>query len=226
MRDATSAAVRTVAAICLSSAFAVTACAQTVQVPGMESPLGWIHAPRDYQLTKTGIVITAPERSDKYIWSGGGHAPDNAPRLVFDNADRDFIFSTAVSHTFASKYDAGGLFVEADAKHWFKFEFERDYTGAHRIVSVVTNDYSDDANSMEIESDTAYLQVARMGDAFALYVSKDGKGWYLVRIFHFKHTGSLKVGLIAQSPEGQGATIRFSDLKYGAKRIKDIWKGE
>jgi len=198
----------------------------TVNVPGIDAPLRWIQAPLDYQLTKTGIVITAPGKTDKYIDSRGGYAPDNAPRLVFDASDGDFIVSTAVSHKFVGRWDSGGLIVEADAAHWFKFGFERDYTGAHRVVSVVTNVYSDDANAMQIDSDAAYLEVARMGDAFCLYVSEDGKSWYLVRVFNFKYTGSLKVGLIAQCPEGKDATIRFSDLKYSRTRIKDVWKGQ
>jgi regulation of enolase protein 1 (concanavalin A-like superfamily) len=132
----------------------------------------------------------------------------------------------SVSHPFASKYDSGGFIVEVDPRHWFKFEFERDYTGAHRVVSVVTSDYSDDANAMSIDSDSAYLQVARLGDAFYLYESSDGKGWYLVRVFHFEHAGALKVGLIAQCPEGKSVTINFSDVRYRAGRVHDIWKGE
>jgi len=192
----------------------------------LRTPLTWIQTPQAYQVTSNGISITAAGKTDKYIWSGGGHAPDNAAQLVFDDTDSDFVLSTAVTHGFASKYDAGGLLVEADGKRWFKFGFERDYTGAHRIVSVVTNEYSDDANSLEIASDKAYLQVAKMGGSFALYASKDGKGWYLVRIFRFEHAGPLKVGFIAQCPEGPGATIGFSDLKYRATRVKDIWKGE
>ena len=151
----------------LDMALAANLPTQAVKVPGLDMPLSWIPAPPEYRLTQTGIAITAPGKTDKYIHAGGGYAPDNAPLLVFDDTDQDFIFSTAVSHPFASKYDSGGLIVEADSKHWFKFEFERDYTGAHRVVSVVTNDYSDDANAISIDSDSAYLQVARQGDAFS-----------------------------------------------------------
>lgn len=216
-----------VLALCgLRMALAAGAPTQAVKVPGLEVPPSWLHEPLEYRLTKTGIAITAPGKTDKYIHAGGGYAPDNAPLLVFDATDGDFIFSTAVSHPFASKFDSGGLIVEADPKHWFKFEFERDYTGAHRVVSVVTNDYSDDANAMSLDSDSAYLQVARQADAFYLYESADGKAWYLVRAFNFKHAGPLKVGLIAQCPEGKQATITFSDVRYRATRVQDIWKGQ
>ncbi len=213
-------------AICLGTACMAHAQTPTVKVPGIEAPLNWIHAPLDYQLTKTGIAITAPGKTDKYIAAGGDYKPDNATELVFDDASKDFILSTAVSHKFTGEWDSGGLIVEADAAHWFKFEFERDYTGAHRVVSVVTKDFSDDVNAMEINSDTAYFEVAKAGDAFYLYVSADGKTWLLVRTFNFQSKGSLKVGLIAQCPQGKEAAITFSDVRYSPVHIKDIWKGQ
>jgi len=216
----------TLAVFCLGALFAAPAQTQTVKVAGIDAPLSWIHVPLNYKLTKTGIAITAPGKTDKYIAPGDGNTTDNATRLVFDASDGDFIFSTGVSHSFASVWDSGGVIVEADATHWFKFEFERDYTGAHRVVSVVTKDFSDDVNAMEIDSDTEYFEVAKVGDAFYLYVSKDGKSWYLVRAFNLKSTGSLKVGLIAQCPEGKNATLTFSDVKYSPTRIKDMWKGQ
>lgn len=214
------------AALGLAAAHPDVAQARTLEVAGMGKPLSWIHAPVDYKLTRTGIAIKVPGKTDKYIAAGGGYAPDSATRLVFDDSDRDFVFSVRVSHKFASVWDSGGLVVEQDATHWFKFEFERDYTGAHRVVSVVTKDFSDDDNSIAIDSDTAYLEVARTGDAFYLYASQDGKSWYLVRAFNFKSAGPLKAGLIAQCPNGNGATLHFSDVKYTATHIKDIWKGQ
>ncbi len=204
----------------------VTGQERSVKLKGLERPLHWLNPPADYKLTDTGIVITAPGKTDKYIAAGGEYSIDNAPLLVLDDNDQNFILSTKVSHAFASKWDSGGLVVEADATHWFKFEFEGDYTGAHRIVSVVTNEFSDDANSMEFGSDSIYVKVARAGDVFFLYVAQDGKNWYLVRGFKFKSTGPLKVGLIAQCPTGASSTITFSDVRYSPTKIKDMWKGE
>jgi uncharacterized protein len=211
---------------CVDTALAAAGPTPTIKVPGLDVPLSWINAPLEYRLTSSGIVITAPGKTDKYIDARGAYAIDNAPLLVFETADNNFVFHAEISHPFASRWDAGGLVVEADSMHWVKFAFERDYTGAHRVVSVVTNDYSDDANSIEIDSDSAYLEVARMEDALLLYASKEGKSWYLVRAFNFKAAGALKVGLTAQCPRGKNATITFSDLKYTRARLKDIFKGE
>ncbi len=205
---------------------AISAPAQSVKIPGIDAPLQWINAPSTFKVTDTGIVITAPGKTDKYIAAGGEYSINNAPLLVLDNGAENFILSTKVSHAFASKWDSGGLVVEADATHWFKFEFEGDYTGAHRVVSVVTNDFSDDANSMQFDSDSTYFEVARTSDVFYLYVARDGKNWYLVRTFKFKSSRPLKVGLIAQCPTGTSSTITFSDVRYSPTKVKDMWKGE
>ena len=166
-----------ISALCIGRAHFALAQTQAVKVPGIAAPLHWVHSPTDFKITESGIVITAPEKSDKYVAAGGGYAPDNAPLLVFDDSDENFVLSAKVSHPFAGQWDSGGFIVEADATHWFKFEFERDYTGAHRVVSVVTKEYSDDANAMEFNTDSRYFQVAKVGDAFYLYVSADGDSW-------------------------------------------------
>ncbi len=210
------------------SSVAPSAAAQTktINVPGIDAPLHFVNAPVNYKVTDTGIVITAPGKTDKYIAASGEYSVDNAPLLVFDNSDENFVLSTKVSHPFVGKWDSGGIVVEADSKHWFKYEFEGDYTGAHRVVSVVTNEFSDDVNSMQFDSNSYYFRVAKTGDVYYLYVASNGKDWYLVRTFKFRSTGPLKVGLIAQCPQGDAATITFSDVKYSPTKIKDMWKGE
>jgi len=198
---------------------------EAVRIPGLPKPASWINAPLAWEQTPTGMVVVAGPKTDKYNSPDGSNVSDTAPRLLFD-ADKDFIFSAGVSHAFASVWDSGGLIVEADPTHWFKLNFERDYTGARRIVSVVTRDYSDDSNAMELAADIAYLEVAKRDDAFYLFVSKDGANWYLLRAFNVKAAGPLKVGLIAQSPAGNQAKVIFSDIRYSATRINDIWKGK
>jgi len=83
----------TLIALCLSAAFANSARAQSVQVPGLCMPLGWAQSAHAFQVNSNGISITAAGRTYKYIWSGGDSANNNAPQLVFDDSDEDFVFS-------------------------------------------------------------------------------------------------------------------------------------
>lgn len=196
-----------------------------LKIPGVEKNAAWINQATSYHATETGIRIVAGEKTDKYIAPDYSYTFDNAPRLVFE-ADRDFVFSTAIQHPFENKWDGGAIILEADKDNWIKFCFEKDYTGAKRVVSVVTKGISDDANSIELAQNTAYYKMAKKEDTVYLYVSKSGKEWYLVRAINFKYNKTLKLGLLAQSPEGKSNTVNFSDVKYSATTIKDFWSGE
>ena len=62
-----------------------------------------------------------------------------------------------------------------DMNCWAKCCFELTDFGTHAAVSVVTNGDSDDANECNLEEDTAWLQVCRVGNNFAFHYSVDGK---------------------------------------------------
>lgn len=196
-----------------------------VKIPGIDKPVSWINQAAAYQPTATGIQIVAGEKTDKYIAPDYSYSIDNAPRAVFD-ADKDFVFSAVIQHPFENKWDGGALVLEADKDNWIKFCFEKDYTGAKRVVSVVTKGISDDANSIDLPSDTAHFKIAKKTDAVYLYVAKSPNNWFLVRAINFKFNQPLKLGLLAQSPEGKTNTVNFSDVKYSAVTIKDFWVGE
>lgn len=195
------------------------------KIPGIEKAISWVNKPLKYHATDTGIQIVAGEKTDKYIAPDYSYTFDSAPRALFDS-DKDFVFSTAIQHSFDNKWDGGAIILEADKDNWIKFCFEKDYTGAKRVVSVVTKGISDDANSIEIAKNTAYFKMAKKEDTVYLYVSETGKSWYLVRAINFKFNKVLKLGLLAQSPEGKANTVSFSNIKYSATTIKDFWVGE
>jgi regulation of enolase protein 1 (concanavalin A-like superfamily) len=131
-----------------------------------------------------------------------------------------------ISHTFATKWDGGAIVLRQDSLNWVKFCFEKDYTGARRVVSVVTKDISDDCNSVEIPANKVYYKLAKADNVITLYYSMDNKKWFLVRHLQFPNNKPLSVGFLAQSPEGQSCTVSFSEVRYIAKKIKDPYLGE
>lgn len=196
-----------------------------LKIPGIEKNISWVNKPKEFNTKDTGIQIIAGEKTDKYIAPDYSYTFDSAPRALFDS-DRNFIFSTAIQHSFENKWDGGAIILEADKDNWIKFCFEKDYTGAKRVVSVVTKGISDDANSIEFSQNIAYYKMAKKEDTVYLYVSSTGKDWYLVRAINFKFDKVLKLGLLAQSPEGKANSVSFTNVKYSASTIKDFWVGE
>jgi regulation of enolase protein 1 (concanavalin A-like superfamily) len=141
-------------------------------------------------------------------------------------ADEHFVLTASIHHVFASKWDGGALVIKTDSLNWIKFCFEKDYTGARRIVSVATNNISDDANHVAFSKNAAWFKVAKADNVITLYVSNDGKNWLLVRHLQFNSSQRPFVGFLAQSPTGDNCRVTFSNIRYQPVKIKDPYAGE
>jgi regulation of enolase protein 1 (concanavalin A-like superfamily) len=199
--------------------------ADSVKVSSIPKILQWDNRPKDFYFDNTSLTITAGEKTDMFRDPNVTYNTDNAPKLLFE-ADSNFVFVASVQHKFESKWDGGALVIKQDSLNWVKLCFEKDYTGARRVVSVVTKGISDDCNSVELNSDKIFFKIAKADNVITLYYSATGKNWFLVRHFTFDATKKLKVGFLAQSPTGKECKVQFSNLSYTAKKIKDPYIGE
>jgi regulation of enolase protein 1 (concanavalin A-like superfamily) len=196
-----------------------------IRIPGIPKEAQWVNPPSAFHISGHGLEIVASPQTNKYIAADMSMVSDNANRLVFD-ADPNFILSTQIDHPFAKMWDAGCLILEGDTENWIKFCFEGDYTGAKRIVSVVTRGTSDDSNSIALDKNAAYLEMAKIGDVVFLYSSATGRDWFMVRVLKFQFDGNLRLGFLAQTPEGDSNRVHFGHIKYSPTVMKDYWKGE
>jgi uncharacterized protein len=198
---------------------------ETIKIEAIPHLLKWENEPKSYFMDKTGLTIIAGEKTDMFRDPNVTYNTDNAPKLLF-NADPDFVLTASIEHSFSNKWDGGAIVLKQDSRNWVKFCFERDYTGARRVVSVVTKNISDDCNSVQINSNKVYYKVAKAGNVITLYYSLNGAKWFLVRHFQFDTTQPLKVGFLAQSPTGKNCKVKFQNISYAIKKIKDPYLGE
>jgi hypothetical protein len=199
--------------------------AQTLQLSAVPHALRWENTPVSYSLNNNSLSIVAGAKTDMFRDPNVTYNTDNAPKLLF-RPDPDFVLTAAIHHTFDNKWDGGALVLKNDSTQWVKFCFEKDYTGARRVVSVVTKNISDDCNSLEITSDTVYFKMAKAGNVVTLYCSENGEKWLLVRHFQFDAKPGFEVGFLAQSPTGERCAVTFSNITYKAVKIKDPYAGE
>lgn len=197
----------------------------TVKLRAIPHPLVWHNQPLRYAIKKGELHITAGAKTDMFRDPNVTYNTDNAPKLLFE-ADEDFVLSAGIQHAFLSKWDGGAIVLIADSLNWIKFCFEKDYTGAKRVVTVVTKDISDDCNSAAIASNKVYYKIAKADNVITLYYSMDNLHWLLVRHFQFNNKKPLQVGFLAQSPTGNKCTVVFSNIQYKKKKIKDPYVGE
>ena len=94
------------------------------------------------------------------------------------------------------------------------------------VVSVVTLNVSDDANSFIVPDNSIWYRVSRQDNVYALHAATDGKIWQLIRVFTLgKETKNHKVGFLAQSPTGEGCEILFEEINFLQKRLIELRDG-
>ncbi|HVV54302.1 MAG TPA: DUF1349 domain-containing protein, partial [Mucilaginibacter sp.] len=196
----------------LASGIAVQAQA-SLKFAGIPFPLSWENKPLSYNILPKAIIIEAGPKTDMFRDPNVTYNTDNAPKLFF-TPDDNFVLTACIEHHFNSKWDGGAIVLKADKLHWIKFCFEKDYTGQHRVVSVVTNDISDDCNSAPVSGDKVYYKICKADNVITLYFGSDGKHWFLVRHLQFNAKGPLHLGFMAQSPTGMSNTVTFTDITY------------
>ena len=177
------------------------------------------------------ICVDAPAESDFFCNNGAvseeGITPAslcNAPFLYREVAG-DFVLRVKVSHAFRDTYDSASVMVMQDLETWAKACFELTDFGTHAVVSVVTKKESDDANGCNIDGNAVWLQITRVGQAFAFHYSLDGDRFYMMRFFSLPAGPVIKVGLLAQAPQGAGGPRYYEQLSIEQKTVKNIRMG-
>ena len=191
---------------------------------------GWKWLNESRMMTINGeIAIAAPANTDWFNnpvpENGTVQEPvANAP-FFYTEVKGDFVFRARVRPNHRYVYDACALMVIRDEYTWAKAAFEKSDFGTKAAVCVVTDQVSDDANGCNIDQEEAWLQIVRAGDIFCVHYSLDGKRFDMVRLFRLPAGESVKVGLEAQSPAGEGGLRFFSDVSLEHRTVGDIRKG-
>ncbi len=169
----------------------------------------------EYREADGRILIRARPRSDMVVDPQTGAVTSNACYLARE-VEGDFTFSARVSHAFLSTYDACCLIAYADDRLWSKACFECTEEGEHAVVTVMTNGLSDDANSVRIAGDAVWLRMCRKGNVISVQYSEDGADWFFVRILSIPLPEKVRLGILAQSPLGDGGEFAFRDISIEA----------
>ncbi|WP_237163132.1 DUF1349 domain-containing protein [Paenibacillus sp. BIHB 4019] len=187
----------------------------------LSKELSWINEPKSWEVNEhQQLVVQAPPMGDFFIDPAGGNTKNSAP-FLYTLVEGDFYAVTRVAVDMKQTYDSGCLMIMAGEDHWAKLcsEFFDDMPS---ILSVVTRGASDDCVSSDAQIVRPFLRIARAGNSFAFHYSMDGVKWKMVRYFGMDVPATIKVGVVAQSPIGEGSTATFDYLKISTNVIGDI----
>jgi uncharacterized protein len=181
--------------------------------------------------TSSGVVgVTAPPHTDIFA-DPAGAASDiesmlNAATLLGTPPAGDFQLSARVRVDFKSTFDAGVLLLWDDDQHWGKLCFEFSPSGEPMVVSVVTREFSDDANAFSVADQAVWLRVSRVGRTYGYHASTDGAHWQMIR--YFSIGGAIerhRIGFEGQSPTGDGCVATFDEIRFVPERLRDMRNG-
>lgn len=182
-------------------------------------------------MTEGRLVIQAGAKTDFFrntdVVSETGITPEslsNAPFLYKEVAG-DFVMRVKVSHEFLDTYDAACIMVMRDLDVWAKACFEQTDFDTHAVVSVVTDHTSDDANGSNIDGNTVWMQLTRVKNSFSFHYSVDGEHFFMMRFFSLPVGETVKVGLLAQAPTGQGGARTYERFSLEQRTVKNIRMG-
>jgi len=187
----------------------------------------------EMEVEENKIKIYAPKESDFFCNNGAvseeGITPEslsNAP-LYYTEVEGDFVLRVKVSHDFKDTYDSASLMVMEDMENWAKSCFEKTDFDTHAAVSVVTkNGMSDDANGCNMIGNSVWLQICRVDNSYAFHYSEDGETYYMTRFFNLSGQKKIKVGLLAQAPQGNGGIRTYENLSIEKRTVKNIRFGK
>ena len=185
--------------------------------------LEWLRPPTEWHAEPARLVVSAPAQTDWFIDPISARPVRTAPVLVGPAPSGDFTWEAHVVLDGDAMFDAAGLFVYDDDDHWAKLAVEVTAAGP-TIVSVVTDTFSDDCNSTVLAQASAWLRLARVGEAIAFHASDGGGRWELVRVFR-PPSAVPRIGFICQAPTGAGCTGSLDAIAFNTRSLSDIRDG-
>lgn len=160
------------------------------------------------------------------------NAPDEsrfeatAPILLTSvNNEESFTFTTKMQCKLETTYDAGTVYIYIHNNNWLKFAFELDEKNRKRVVTVRTDQTSDDNNHDIIDQDYIYLKISSNVKQLGFYYSLDGMDWNLVRLFKNDYPDNIWIGISSQSPKGSGVITYFENVKLVRENVKNFRLG-
>ena len=198
-----------------------------VTLPGVPR-LEWLGDDAPTSRDGDAVTIVAGPQTDWFNDPTGPTRLSSAPALEFA-AEGDLQLSATVTVDFAATFDAGVLFVHQTDDDWAKLCFERAPSGDVMAVSVVTRAVSDDCNGPVIVGNSLRLRISKFGRAIAFHhaiVDDPTETWHMTRLFALRSPDlPTRIGLLAQSPTGQGCRVTFSDVRAAPETLLDPRNG-
>ncbi|SES25947.1 DUF1349 domain-containing protein [Salisediminibacterium halotolerans] len=184
----------------------------------LSDELSWFCEPDKWFIDthSSQLVLKTDKNTDYWQKTHYGFQADNG-HFLYREINKNFRLTTKVSAKPESKYDQAGLMLRVTEDEWVKTSLEYIPDGSSKLGAVVTKGGYSDWSSQPAADDQEYLyyRISRIGANIYVDVSLNGAEWKQIRVAHLdipEHS-SVKAGLYACSPQGEGQEVRFDYIE-------------
>lgn len=183
----------------------------------IDKNLVWLSPPKEWKLNykDSNLVIKTDKQTDFWQKTHYGFQADNG-HFLYCEVEGDFRVTTKVKSNPENRYDQAGLMVRFSSDTWLKTSVEYIPDDNSKLGVVVTNQGYSDWSSQEFleEQSSLYYRITRREDNYYVDYSLNGISWSQIRIAHLvENSKSIKVGIYACSPQGEGYEAEFDFIK-------------
>lgn len=172
----------------------------------------WYNEPPFWQIQDNIITVTSGAKTDFWRHTHYGFMRDSG-NFFYQQVQGDFIAEVKISGQYQDLYDQAGIMVRLDELNWLKCGIEF-VEGVQQVSAVVTRDYSDwSVVPMPQNPSSLWLRLTRRGTAIEVQYSLDGERYQMLRLAYLTPVEQLSVGVMCASPEGNGFSTIFENLK-------------
>lgn len=178
----------------------------------------------DWQSDSDGIRVRVEEKTNQFRDPGGEPETSNVPVLFLKTPREDFSVVVGLNSSLDHSFDAAGFYLRSGDGWSVKLLAERAPTGEIMAVSVVTTDYSDDCNGPDLKM-PARFRVNKIGNTISWHIQTPDETWRLVRYARIPDAHRLELGLMSQTPSGDGIKVWFQNPQIDLSVTADIRDG-
>jgi uncharacterized protein len=133
--------------------------------------------------------------------------------FYFERVDTDFVVEVEITGSCKDLYDQAGIMIRSDENHWLKTGIEY-VDGVQHLSAVVTHDYSDWSVTPLVKPlASLWLRVERRKEAIHISYLDANSKYALFRLAYFPTVSEVPVGIMCESPEGNGYEVVFDNYR-------------
>lgn len=172
----------------------------------------WFNEPVSAKHSGEQLSVVTRTKTDFWRKTFYGYITNNGHFFYLPVAG-DFTLQAKVAGQYKDLYDQAGFMARIDDSNWLKCGLELVDGIGHASV-VVTRDYSDWSTVRGVTTKApVWWRVVRKGASLEVLYSLDGNAYTSMRLGYLPLQTSVDIGVMCASPEGQGFTATFQDLR-------------